>query len=247
MPVNRAEDCFILDPAIEDELVRAYSFNNALDDLRQTRIIGKPYEMKEKRRRIDFAREALARFKALDPLLAAIFDLAIHSIVVRPSNREHGRMSYGGSSSAAMGTIWLSLGPQITQDDLVEMLLHELTHHLLFIDERNFAHFDYPALREKHNLAFSAILNLMRPVDKVFHSIVVAAELLLGRERFWPQGHATRVHPASDKMRADMQSALSSLYALPNATTLIKPRGHAILARVAECCRLQLEPAFSLA
>jgi len=239
MPVNRGDECLIDDEVIEAALVRAYSFNNTLDDLQQAHIIGQPYEASEKRQRLSVARAAIAEFKSLDAHLAILFDLVIHSVVLRPSKRHNGRASFGGSSSAALGTIWLSLGPNVRQADLVEMLLHELTHHLLFIDERSFAHYDYPALSQKHNQAYSAILNLTRPIDKVFHSIVVASELLLGRQRFWPQGHDVRVHPASESMQIETQKALASLYALPNVATLIQPRGHEILTRCAQHCQWQ--------
>jgi hypothetical protein len=243
MPVNRSDDCFILDQDTEDALVLAYTFNNALDDLRQTQIIAAAYPPEEKRRRVAIARAALAEFKALDSELAAVFELAIHSIVVRPSSRQDGRASFGGSSSAALGTIWLSLGDRVTRADLVEMLLHELTHHLLFIDERSFAHYDYAALLDPRNQAYSAILNLTRPIDKVFHSIVVACELLQGRARFWPPGQATHVHPASDKLRAETQKSLSSLLALPQVEQLIKPRGQAILRRCIQHCQFPLQTA----
>ena len=106
------------------------------------------------------------------------------------------------------------------------MLLHELTHHLLFIDERNFAHFDYSQIANKNNQAFSAILNLTRPMDKVFHSIVVASELILGRQMFLPKGGTTVVHPPTEKMSSDTVKAYQSVYSLNNVNELIRPRGH---------------------
>lgn len=238
MPVNRADDPFIVDAGLEDALVRAYSFNNTLDDLRQTQIIGDAYPLEVKLERIDFARRALDRFLSLDEELAAVFDLAIHSIVVRPSDRPGGRASYGGSSSAAIGVIWLSLGPTVTELDVVEMLLHELTHHLLFIDERSFAHFDYAQMTREENRAYSAILNLRRPIDKVFHSIVVATELVLGRHSFLPPGPIT-VHPPTDKLSADTVTASASLTDLDRTCGAIEPRGHEILARCLERCGVE--------
>lgn len=242
MPVNRSDDPFVLDSELEDELVRAYSFNNTLDDLRQTQIIGKAYPLDVKLARIDFARRALDRFLSLDEELSAVFELAIHSIIVRPSDRPAGRASHGGSSSAALGVIWLSLGPTVNELDVVEMLLHELTHHLLFIDERSFAHFDYAEMARESNRAYSAILNLRRPVDKVLHSIVVATELVLGRQSFLPSGAIT-VHPPTHKLSADILAAYASLVDLDRTCGVIKPRGHEILARCMERCGA--EPAMS--
>lgn len=101
----------------------------------------------------------------------------------------------------------MSLGPAVTKADVMEMLLHELTHHLLFVDEHNYQHFTYPELIKKENYAFSAILNMMRPLDKVVHSIVVATELVKARTRFLHDVDARVVHQQSQKMSVDTMKA----------------------------------------
>lgn len=234
MPINSSHDPFILDPLVEDELARAYTLKSTLDDLKQARIIGDRYTDADRQERVTFAREAYNHFMSCNPSLALIFDLAIHSIVIRPSRREAGRASHGGSSSAALGTIWLSLADSVTRSDVVEMLLHELTHHLLFLDERAHPHFNYALIAKPENFAYSAILNLSRPLDKVVHSIVVASEILAGRESFLPPSGATTVHPSSRKMREETLRAISSVYDLPNLSELVMPRALDILAVCAE-------------
>lgn len=233
MPVNRDEDVFVTDVATESCLVAAYGHNAALNDLGQSEIIGEPYDDECKREKVMMARKALNEFLELDDKLAAVFDLTIHSIIIRPSNSANGRKSYGGSSSAAMGVIWLSLGATVTERDIVEMLLHELTHHLLFLDERNHPHFDYDLITREENRAFSAILNLHRPLDKVMHSIVVATELILGRLRFLPEGGERTVHPATEKLLADTRTAYDSITSLPGADLVLRPRARAII----DCCQ----------
>jgi hypothetical protein len=57
-----------------------------------------------------------------------------------------------------------------------------LAYHLLLIDERVHGHYvSYAKLADKRNYAHSAILKCNRPLDKVFHSLVVATELLASR------------------------------------------------------------------
>ncbi|HEX6901687.1 MAG TPA: HEXXH motif-containing putative peptide modification protein [Thermoanaerobaculia bacterium] len=237
MPINRSDDVFITDPAIEKALVGAYGHKASLNDLGQSEIIDEPYPDAIKREKIARARHALDEFLNLDDTLAAIFDLTIHSIVVRPSKRLQGRASYGGSSSAAIGTIWLTVGSTLTTSDLVEMLLHELTHHLLFIDERNYPHFDYELITREENRAFSAILNMIRPLDKVMHSIVVATELILGRLRFLPDDKPRIVHPPTNKMIADAMTAYESITSLDAADLVLRPRTREILDRCFAACQ----------
>jgi hypothetical protein len=236
MPVNRSDDVIVTDPDIENALVASYSHNTLLNDLNQSEIIGEPYESTLKSEKVAIVRDALWEFRDLDNTLGALFDSTIHSIVIRPSNRPQGRASHGGSSSAAMGTIWMAVGPTVSKADLVEMLLHELTHHLLFIDERNYPHFDYALIARDENRAFSAILNLNRPVDKVLHSIVVATELILGRQRFLPNAERVVVHPSTSKLIANAMTAHASITSLESAGQLLRPRAHEILDRCLAAC-----------
>lgn len=231
MPVNHGEDVFITDPGTEDQLVAAYGHKTVLDDMGQTGIIGASFPDEVKSDKIALARNALEKFRGLDDTLAAVFDMVIHSVIVRPSRRINGRASYGGSSSAAIGVIWLAMEPTVSCYDIVEMFLHELTHHLLFIDERNHAHFDYSLIASEENRAYSAILNMSRPVDKVLHSVVVATELILGRHRFLPAGGQGVVHPDTDKMISDVAQACDSLSGLKSADDLLRPRSLEILDR----------------
>lgn len=236
MPVNRSDEVFVTDERTEDALVSAYGHNATLNDLQQSEVIGTPYPDGVKREMIARVREALDTFRGLDDTLTAIFDLTIHSIVIRPSNKPQGRASHGGSSSAAIGTIWIAPRSTTTKFDIVEMLLHELTHHLLFIDERNYPHFDYGLIGHRGNRAFSAILNMSRPVDKVAHSIVVATELILGRSRFLPENNPRTVHPQTDKMIADVLTAHASITNIESAEQLLRPRISEILTRCLTAC-----------
>lgn len=236
MPVNRSEEIFITDEQIEDALVSAYGHNATLNDLQQSEVIGGPYPDAVKHEMIARVREALDTFRNLDDTLTVIFDLTIHSVVIRPSSKPQGRASHGGSSSAAIGTIWIAPRPTTTKFDIVEMLLHELTHHLLFLDERNYAHFDYNLIGNRENRAFSAILNMNRPVDKVAHSIVVATELVLARSRFLGDKNPRSVHPQTDKMIADVITAHASITNLESTDQLLRPRISEILARCLTAC-----------
>lgn len=236
MPVNRDSSKFILDIDIENELARAYSIDNALNDLNQADIIGGSYPHEVKLKKIDLARLALEEFLGLDDMLSIIFDLCIHSIFIKPSNVPQGRKSYGGSSSAAIGAIWMTVDDTVTKLDLMEMFVHELTHHLLFIDERNYPQFDYDEITKESNYAFSAILNKMRPLDKVVHSVVVATELILARERFLTSAGERVIHPDTEILIENAIAARDSIYSLPNIDRIIKPRTEAILERCMSHC-----------
>lgn len=236
MPVNRTDDLIIADDAVEDALLAAYGRESKLNDLKQTEIIGDAYTRRLKAEKVDIVRRGLEEFRKLDDTLCAVFDLVIHSVFVRSSNYVEGRASHGGSSSSAMGVIWMAVGPKIAVPDVVEMLLHELTHHLLFLDECNYPHFDYALIKREDTRAFSAILNMSRPIDKVVHSIMVATELVLGRGSFPALAHSSSVHPPTPKLIDDVLTACASLNHLDPAAEVLRPRSRDFVDRCLAAC-----------
>jgi hypothetical protein len=234
---NRHDDFFSIDYAAEAQLSAAFR-SGELDDCNQSDIIGGKYNSETERAKRAIARAALAGLFALDADFALVFSLAIHSIFLRQSKRGAGRPgSYGGSSSASIGAIWLTVDARISPLDLQEMFVHELTHHLLFIDELNQPQFDYFAIAKPENFAHSAILRRNRPLDKVVHSIVVATELLLARQRYLPRGQKTVIHPPSAALVRATMEAIASVDALPARASLMTPHLLAIVDTCRVACR----------
>jgi hypothetical protein len=189
------------------------------------------------------ARGALAELLDEDPRLSALFDLAIHSIFISKTKvTPNGLGSHGGSASGSVGIIWLSMQDSLTEMDIKELFVHELTHHLLFIDELVHLHFEYEKMSREENFAFSAILNRIRPLDKVVHSIVVATEIVLARRSgLLDERAATTVHPSTDKMLRDVVQACDSVFALSNLDELLRPRGHELVERCRATCSSLIE------
>lgn len=233
---NRADDIFTIDRDVEDGLRAAFQ-DGHLNDLGQANIVGDVYCDTEARRKKMLARRALIDLFELDADFAIVFALAIHSVFVRPSRPAPGRLgTHGGSSSASIGAIWLTVDDKISLIDLQEMYVHELTHHLLFIDELNNPQFNYKEIAKPENYARSAILRRNRPLDKVVHSIVVASEILLARTRFIKNKLRTGIHPCSENLAKDTLEAIASVDALENRTELMTPHLLAIVDACRDAC-----------
>jgi hypothetical protein len=236
-PVNWDENPFIISEDAEQRLTEAFSAG-VLDDLNQSDTLGASYAPEIRSRKISAAREALADLVSLNPDLEVIFGLAIHTIFLRASSRSQTtRGSFGGSSSSAIGTIWMTVDDVLQRGDLMEMFVHELAHHLLFIDELNNGHFNYQAISDPANFATSAILKRNRPLDKVVHSIVVAVELLQARQLYL-DGHTgpVKVHSPTLQLRSDTLAAIESVRSLANLEHLVLPRVRDILDRSENVC-----------
>ena len=175
------------------------------------------------RRRIE---EGLAYIELHCPELHDVFCLAIQTMFFFDSPT----MS-GGTNSEAVGVIWVNIKLHWSVHDVAEFLIHELTHNLIFIDELVDRHFNYALLPREENFALSAILGVRRPLDKVFHSILVAYEILSARRQFLGDA-SIHVHPPSAKLHQGVSESLESLHSLGNLDELLTERGRSLIRDV---------------
>ena len=215
---------FTGDADVVNRLVPLFRMDSNLNDLSQGQVIldATPNEAV----RVERAREAFVALRALAPDVAQLFELVISRCFCAPSSR-----AGGGSSSAAIGAIWINPRESWTTQDYIEFMIHEMTHHLLFLDERRYLHYlDYNALKQPENFAFSAILRRSRPLDKVVHSLIVAFEVLSFRTKHFDLGAKTYLHPTSDELRKGCMQTLDSLKTL--RTGLLSPRAYTLISKV---------------
>lgn len=167
------------------------------------------------------------RMKGINPVLCAIFDFAIHTIFYHRSKE-----SGGGSVSSAPGVIWCAPRLNWTPDDMAEFLVHELTHNMLFIDERRYQHYiDFDDIAKPENYARSAILMRPRPLDKVFHSLIVSHEVISFRlENGEPE--APNVHPSNTVMLDAAHDTIESIHGLLSNKSLVTSRFMELLDKI---------------
>lgn len=174
-------------------------------------------------------RAAVERLGVLSPEHKSLFDFLITDIFLMPS-----RQASGGSTSCAIGVIWANPKPTYRIPDVVEFLVHELTHHAMFIDEHRHGHYDYSVILRPETWAQSALLRAPRPLDKVIHSIVVAVEIVMFREKYLGHPATPLVHPPTSRILpqivASLDAAEQVIDALEgNGETPVSPRVNALL------------------
>src|SRR5262249_34007154 len=136
------------------------------------------------------------------------------------------KFSTGGTSSGALGVISLLHPLERNADTIYELLVHETTHLMMFIDERRSRHYrDSHALANPENFAVSAVYQKRRPLDKVLHSIVVSTEVLLHRKRVLGHASASTVHPPTETLAPATLASCESILELQSRRQLLAPRG----------------------
>ena len=175
--------------------------------------------------------DQLRRLEAVDVYLATLFRLVVKIIICGRSE-----WAVGGTTSGAVGVVWINAAPDWTDRDYQELFVHELTHTLMFLDELRFGHYvDLEQLMIPSNFAKSAILQASRPLDRVLHSIVVATEVLAFRMRVGVT-EKSAVHPASEPLHLQTIQATRALLEGKSYQGLLTPRAFELL----ELCYNQL-------
>lgn len=182
---------------------RALFINDSLlDDKAQATVIAE-VEDPEAGGKCNLIARALEELSLYSEDHRVLFDTVITDIFILPSS-----VAKAGSTSQAIGVIWANPRINYTLHDVMEMLVHELTHHAMFLDEVRYSHYNYASVLDQSTWARSAILNVPRPLDKVLHSAVVATEILLLRERTLGHPVSPLVHPPTPAMLCRLEETL---------------------------------------
>ncbi|MDC9613336.1 hypothetical protein PSI19_05425 [Xenorhabdus khoisanae] len=221
-PINRRNDLFIHDNNIEVKLKKAYQ-PSSLDDLNQQKMIAERHTEDERLYLHKIVQDGYNRLINSNHNIKHIFNLVIHSIFFMKTCDKFNISSFGGSSSTAMGSIWISGHGKISVDDVSEFLLHELIHHLLFVDERCHDQFNYKEIIKPENFSMSALLKKRRPMDKVVHSILVSSEIVIARKEFLKSKEII-IHPDTETLRKNTLLSISEVLNMKNINCLITER-----------------------
>lgn len=225
--LNRLGSNLIKDDDMEQQLAGLFSIESELDDKNQSNMIGERFSFKEQKEIENKYIEVMNYMKSIHPEAKHIFDLTIDSVFLRKSEN-----SGGGSTSNAIGVIWLNSRKHWSNNDLIELFIHELTHNLMFIDELRYLHYnDYDLILDPKNYTQSAILHTKRPLDKVIHSIVVATEIFSLRKHILGEPNKPCVHPPSNTIKKQAVSAYQNLINMPNFLELTTSRTRFLMDR----------------
>ncbi len=222
--INESADLIVQDATLTRKLLARIA-GSRLNDLDQEKMVDDTLDSNDIAARTCDIEDALDFIAARRPEQYNLLRTAVHSIAISRSLRNrHGQRAHGGTSNGLIGLIWFALEERLLQVDLVEMLVHELTHTLVFIDELNHGHFNYQTLTLSDYWAQSAILSRPRPMDKVVHSIVVSTEVLQARKNYIGEIHQRRVHPDTPRLRAQTHAAIDSVLHHPRVEEVCLPR-----------------------
>lgn len=228
--VSSGAELFLMDEEQEEKLTAHFRKPSILEDRGGEFSVSDRLDPISKKKKKQQVEDALKLIEKLSPDYKDIFDLAIHTLFFRDSEK-----SIGGSVKSCLGVIWANPSPSWDPIDVAEFLIHELVHNLIFLDEIRYQHYvDYKELQRPENLVISAILEQERPLDKVLHSAIVGVEILWSRLKFLPFLEKPRVHFVNSVVLEKLERSLLDIRKIPHVTDLMTERGLFLLNRCEE-------------
>ena len=213
---------FLHRPQEIKSLLKIFEGKSILDDFE---AIFDSSDLSEQEFSIKAVMQSLEEIQEIDSAYYNLIQLAINTIFSAPS-----KFAGGGSTSAAIGCIWVNLRKHWQKQDILEFLIHETTHNLVFLDELCYSHYsNYSELPKEENFSWSAILNKPRPLDKVFHSIIVSTEILLFRNEYLGHPDNPCLHPPSDIMLDQLRHSIDYLKKYSHLRNLLSQRANNLL------------------
>ena len=231
-PITRTGDLIVRDSSDARKLMKGFAASR-INDLEQEKMIADVNDVDQNS--IDRVMNALKRLKTNSAEVHELFNLVVHSLLLANAvKNKAGLGARGGTTSHCIGLIWMNLNSNVSTQDIVEVLIHEMTHTLVFLDELNNGHYDYEELSKRENWARSSILTRERPMDKVVHSIAVAHEILFARQNYLSgvPGEECVAHPKTDVLKQNTLDSIASVLSHPNRDVICKPRAIDIVENV---------------
>jgi hypothetical protein len=221
---NELLPSFVLEKDRIQKFINVFSIETSIDDTY--------YDMSlEETQQIDLiyskVKGSIKNLGEKYPPFEWLFNLVLDSIIYSSSN-----IAVGGTASSLVGALWINPRENWTDNDVYEFLIHELGHTLLFLNEWRFGLFtSEERLSEKETYAMSAIRSQLRPMDKAFHSAIVATEVLLLREYVIGHEGEHHVHPDTKNLIPMVQNSIQSIRSVHKRENILTENAISILDR----------------
>jgi hypothetical protein len=178
-------------------------------------------------RAMDRVEEGFRVLCGSEPELAPLFDLVVNQVLVMTLPQEPG----SGSSFDGVGLVYINPLPEWSTQDVIECLVHEFAHTLLYLDAlRHTHHPDYRLLDMPENEAETAITGRRRSIFFAFQSFLIAAEILTVRHRHPEICPGVGIHGSTPEILATAKRTYDRCMTHPNLDALATPRLKALLS-----------------
>lgn len=196
---------YIVDPILTKNLIGFFSLESNHDDTYYD--LSGDSSIEENKQVLNNVKVTSEKLGEIVPSFRWFYDLVFNQVFYANSV-----IAAGGTTSTAVGTLFLDPRKYWLEEDLFEFLIHELDHTLLFLHEWAYGLFkSHQRLGNPETFALSAIRGQNRPMDKAFHSAIVATDIVLLREYYLGHDHNFNLHPPTTDLLTSIKLSFNSI------------------------------------
>lgn len=223
-PINKKEEIILIDE--ESDIAKYYMDLFGLDLATQ---------QTEGFRDIDETKKLILKGYNLisqkENQLIQLFNLVVDNIFITTKVKDSG----SAPIPTANNLIWIQPPKTCCISDIEELLIHEFTHLLLYLDEQCYGHYQTPErLFENSTWIASAIRNEKRPINAVVHSILVSYEILMFRIKHQIEENVNGLHGNNERLSYQIRNSLNELLNKPDSYNLLSKRMKFLLGKLSE-------------
>lgn len=175
--------------------------------------------------------KALDDIRDYDDILYSLINFVMHTILCTSDDKT------GGTSvnPSYIGMMCAHYDMHAEQAAVPELIVHEFSHNLLFIDEHRYGHYASYQLLEHDNLKIESYYQdqiIKLPLDRVLHRMVIFVEILYLRDRMI--GHAPKInqHLSSSDLIEIIQWYIDQIESNAAIKQLMLARGYYIYSQI---------------
>lgn len=212
---NGAKPAYVSGGETVNKLIEAFGVSSLFDDTYYD--IESESSQEHSQRILEWTRSSVNKLGDSFPQFVWMFDLVMDTIF-----QAYSKTVAGGTTNGAVGVLWVDPRETWSDIDMYEFLVHELAHTLLYLHEWRYGLFtSLIRLSEKPTYAMSAIRSQMRPMDKAFHSAVVATDVLLLRELILGHKGQRELHPETEDLVPMVLRSIESIREVNNRENML--------------------------
>lgn len=221
---DKNEPEYITNSSLNKNLIKIFSIESSIDDTfydLSENFSPKTVEI------LNRMKESADKLGELCPEFHLFYNLSFNSIFHSDS-----KIASGGTTSSAVGILFIDPRDYWIEEDYYEFLIHELGHTVLFLQEWRFGLFSSQLrLKDSNTFALSAIRGELRPMDKAFHSALVATDVLLFREKVIGHNHNFTLHPNTNKLISMVNSSFESMLEVNKKENILTKHALLLISR----------------
>lgn len=236
-PLMDDDQLFYADSATEELLKNYFTESDSLDMTEINERVDVDNVMyPDAEQRCAVLQKAFARMTAKDSIFADVFKLVMNTVFCTVSKN----LGSTSMNPSYLGVMCAHHDMHGVEEVVPELLLHEFAHNTILLDEHRYGHYHYELLSNPETFldASDRGVHFKFPLNRVLHSMLVAAEIISLRNAYVGHEPQPNQHLTTAEIIIRSQKYIAAIDANPKLLKIFTKRGAELYQRARDFFKL---------